>query len=657
MKKILLIIGLILICSNIVYAESYINDSIEYTSTYSYDYNLGATLSGGNEFSSWSFYYESQELTGQPSHIRITNVRINEEDGIYIPNTVGAPFWLYDGSNLTGRGQLEIKNLIGTNLAQIDIYFYPYPYCVFEDDTLYSMQIYSGLIDEYYEQIYYYNGISAATLKNNLHSYVSTHPSLIHFFLDYYPTGQQGVYDYFYEGTFRNDYSIYLNGDIGQTDIIRDGFDQYYLTSSKYIIKNSTGGIIYDNPYKAENFSYPFYNGSYKHYIYSETGENWLIFNAISEADHYAVINVNDTYFVEPQNIISYYNITNANFDDFRYILRLEYKIGNSWYAQTASYSESQFLENSSGSIEINPDTQNEELPKIMRVKIFSFRKINPLKTEDIGYSTEFSYNPGYEFDYYVTGYVYDTNKNTMIKDAEINLSDFMLWNSYTSYSDLWGYFSVGVPTGWYTLKISKSGYYNYTSNLMYIDENKNFNIGLTPLSVTNGTLHGTIRDINNNPIKNAYIYITNGTNTYGDYSDENGYYKIIGLEQNEEYHIIVSKTDYFNYDDNFTMPASGTKELDIILIKKIPDITPTPTPPIDEDIEEQLEDLKENINPLKQLIFGLAQLFIDHPDYDKDNIVTENEMNMWFNSLISIAIVIGLIMVYFGVKERGRRE
>ena len=86
--------------------------------------------------------------------------------------------------------------------------------------------------------------------------------------------------------------------------------------------------------------------------------------------------------------------------------------------------------------------------------------------------------------------------------------------------------------------------------------------------------------------------------------------------------------------------------------------ITPTPTPiytliPIDENISDVIDEFKTESKPIKDLIFGLTELVIDNPDYNKDNTVDESEINHWFNSLIPGCILLLLVILFIGLRKK----
>ena len=84
------------------------------------------------------------------------------------------------------------------------------------------------------------------------------------------------------------------------------------------------------------------------------------------------------------------------------------------------------------------------------------------------------------------------------------------------------------------------------------------------------------------------------------------------------------------------------------------PEPTPQPTEPYyNESIEDNIDEIKDGINPILELIFGLSTIFVDNPDYDDNNVVDVNEISTWLNSLISIAIII-FIYILYTVYKRG---
>ena len=148
------------------------------------------------------------------------------------------------------------------------------------------------------------------------------------------------------------------------------------------------------------------------------------------------------------------------------------------------------------------------------------------------------------------------------------------------------------------------------------------------------------IKDNNENIIHTYYDIIDEGEINFYIPDDKNK------LNSYPNWKIYLNNTEYeTNYTTNVTVYWS--------LIA-----TPTPTPiytsvPIDENVSEQIVQLKEESKPIFDLIYGLSELVVDNPDYDDDNIITENEMNNWFNSLIPIVLILLIIIVYTGLTKK----
>ena len=150
------------------------------------------------------------------------------------------------------------------------------------------------------------------------------------------------------------------------------------------------------------------------------------------------------------------------------------------------------------------------------------------------------------------------------------------------------------------------------------------------------------IKDDDGNTIQTYYNIINEGEINYHIPNDENK------LNSYPNWKIYLNNTEYeTNYSTDVTVYWS--------LISQ-----PTSTPiytsvPIDENVSEQIDELKEESKPIFDLIYGLSELVIDNPDYDDDNIITENEMNNWFNSLIPIVLILLIFIVYTGLTKKKR--
>ena len=168
---------------------------------------------------------------------------------------------------------------------------------------------------------------------------------------------------------------------------------------------------------------------------------------------------------------------------------------------------------------------------------------------------------------------------------------------------------------------------YNNADITIYYQINNNSNI--------------IIKDNDNNIINTYYNIIGNGSMIYhipDDLYHENSYPNWKIYLNNTEYSTSFNK-DMVVYWSLFQTPTPT------------PTYTPTPTP--DLNISDTVDEFKTEIEPFKQLIFGLSEIVIDNPDYDNDNIVDENEINHWFNSLIPICIIFLLAVIYIGMRKK----
>ena len=177
----------------------------------------------------------------------------------------------------------------------------------------------------------------------------------------------------------------------------------------------------------------------------------------------------------------------------------------------------------------------------------------------------------------------------------------------------------------------------------------------------------------NCNPDANCYTYnggdisiyykINNNSNIIIKDNEGNTiqtYYNIIG--ENELNYNIPEDLNKLNSYPNWKIYLNNTEyetnySTDVTIYWSLIAI-PTPTPiytsvPTDENVREQIEELKEESKPIFDLIYGLSELVIDNPDYDDDNIITENEMNNWFNSLIPIVLILLIFIVYTGLTKK----
>ena len=149
------------------------------------------------------------------------------------------------------------------------------------------------------------------------------------------------------------------------------------------------------------------------------------------------------------------------------------------------------------------------------------------------------------------------------------------------------------------------------------------------------------IKDNDNNIINTYYNIIGNGSILY--YIPDDLYH----VNTYPNWKVYLNNTEYstsFNkgvtvYWSQFTTPTPT------------PTFTPQPTPDI--NISDTVDEFKTEMEPIKQLLFGLTEIVIDNPDYNKDNTVDESEINHWFNSLIPGCILLLLVIMCIGLRKK----
>ena len=166
------------------------------------------------------------------------------------------------------------------------------------------------------------------------------------------------------------------------------------------------------------------------------------------------------------------------------------------------------------------------------------------------------------------------------------------------------------------------------------------------------------------NKAKNTFYYkINNNSNIIVKDNDNNiisTYYNIIGT--GSIIYTIPDDLEHINtypnwkvYLNNTEYSTSFNKEMVVywsLFVTPTPTPTYTPQPTPDINISDTIDEFKTETQPIKDLIFGLSEIVIDNPDYNKDNIVDESEINHWFNSLIPLCIIFLLIVLYIGLKK-----
>ena len=149
------------------------------------------------------------------------------------------------------------------------------------------------------------------------------------------------------------------------------------------------------------------------------------------------------------------------------------------------------------------------------------------------------------------------------------------------------------------------------------------------------------IKDNNNNIIHIYYNIIGKGEIIYTippDINKDNTY---------PNWNVYLNNTDY---------ATSYNKEMVVYwsnLVTPTPTSTISPTSTPDINISDQLDNLSIETQPIKELLFGLVYIVIDNPDYNSDNIVSEHEINNWFNSIIPLSLLLLLVILYIGLRKK----
>ena len=220
---------------------------------------------------------------------------------------------------------------------------------------------------------------------------------------------------------------------------------------------------------------------------------------------------------------------------------------------------------------------------------------------------------------------------------------------------DIFYYSSDDLISGIYYAQINKNlgGMHEYAVRKAFkISQPANFSIEINPINNYIGdNINIIYKSLNQSTISiydNNSKLIKSWLNIQG---DNQKIYKIpIDEDYNNEYpNWYVYLNDSGNVSNNLRFNFTVNWKVYI-------EIEPTPEPTesyYNVTIEENIDEIKDDINPIKELIFGISTIFVDNPDYNKDSVVDVNEISTWLNSLISIAIIIFLFILYT-VYKRG---
>ena len=163
-----------------------------------------------------------------------------------------------------------------------------------------------------------------------------------------------------------------------------------------------------------------------------------------------------------------------------------------------------------------------------------------------------------------LSGTVTDTD-GTPLYDASVSLNGEKF--GYYNMTGKDGTYEVsGVAAGTYNLLVEKEGYDSAKRPDFTIVEGRSYewNIALKPAkspivdNPATGGLHGTITDMKNAHLEDAFVLLIGNAFSYNGSTDKNGDYNITGLPA-DTYRVVVGKQGYANHSSNITILAEHT--------------------------------------------------------------------------------------------------
>ena len=380
--------------------------------------------------------------------------------------------------------------------------------------------------------------------------------------------------------------------------------------------------------------------------MYDDVDQKILIFSIPDLPQTSATITNNQTSYTNPEIILSKIVLNEPDYNNYYYRVKVMYeKYSDSYDYAVVSYNQSQIISNDESYYEIDINEDYYDLPIKFKVIVESYNK-NSGESVIIGESNIFMYNPSQYYDNIIEGYILDTTTNAYVSNVHVYYNNSL--ESYYDLTDNNGYFKFYLPTDLYNVHIEKNNYHD-TDFSQYIDYSELTKIYITPLD-EDINLYGNVLNLNTNlPLSDVKITVNNETYTQFTYSNNYGYYEFYNIQNNTNYTLIAELDNYYSFNELIIIPSDAPKYQLINLIPIIDDI--------DTDIDQQIEDLKEEIQPIKDLIFGLSEIVIDNPDYNNDNIISENEYASFINSLVSLVLVIFIVIMYIGLKDRREKK
>ena len=594
--KIIILMILILTSINNVYADvSYKNGSVEqYISEYQGDISINQqTYTYDDVTKDFYFKYKGVAYAGIPQVIKYTDVRVLFNYPTYsfaqLPVNTGGSFVLYDGSTYHGQGTYYIKKLSQE----------------YDENILADVYFY---FDEF------------ITVESETIFTMVTHSSALDKYYDTFASSHVS------KDTVYANHHCYVNirGSAGnsiiagyaEAPISYARYKSSGLFINNYSIKKDISLITVDLDRVISGQIYATSNFVIKNetdVIYYQSG------NIATDAIYY---NTNDTY--------SYYVVPEASGDYFKIFSTVEEDEEEEDETPTLTTDKTYY--NTSELINIsftNIDILYSQCSESICTKPYDLHILYPVSHPYKDYETKYIYPLTYSLQdesiYLNTSFLSPEN-NYILGIVGINgdyhkHEDILIFsNDFVVYPDE-EYLSVSCDseTSCYT--------YNNADITIYYQINNNSNI--------------IIKDNDNNIINTYYNIIGNGSILYHIPDD------LYHINSYPNWKVYLNNTGYstsFNkgvsvYWSQFQTPT--------------PTATYTPSPTPDINISDTIDEFKTETQPIKDLIFGLSEIVIDNPDYNKDNIVDESEINHWFNSLIPICIIFLLVVLYIGLKKK----
>jgi len=373
------------------------------------------------------------------------------------------------------------------------------------------------------------------------------------------------------EYDFVNDYTYYKEGIIPYISV------EKYTSPSDWTVETENGVEIHGDT-----------STNMVDFIASGTPENNTFY--VSVTDNYGnsysdtisflslsagYIDLNQSFYTEPEDIQINVGLTTYNFDFHSYYIITEVSEDlDTWDNVAGTYNGTTKITNTTDSRILDVDTWLYDLPIWIRSRLVEYdKRTGEYATLDTTPAVLF--NPPIPDSIKFGGTVIDADTNQIISGATVSVDGVTTASDTTN---TWGEFLIYLYPGIYTVTASKTGYQTYTSEDLLMEyDNTWAQIYLTPIGYGNGTLYGNVNDANTGyAISDVHVIITNTTDEIDAYTSSGGYYEATGLAQSSTYTIRAVKSGYYTYNGSVTTEASGASHKSFEMVSET--ATPTPT-------------------------------------------------------------------------------